>query len=256
MSGAEQQRLRFFEAAADCTARRDGGIGTLGEKTLHVVMKKYCQPDTDCHEIRVDRYVADICDGNGITEIQTRGFDRLRAKLQCFLAQGRVTVVYPVAMRKYLFWMDTAGGTVTARRKSPKTGAACDVLPELYKIKNLLTHPNFRLRVVLLEIDEYRLLDGWSGDGKKGSTRYERIPTDFFGEVCVETTVDWHKLLPDGLPQTFTTADFAAACARNRRFAQTALCVLYAVGAVERIGKQGNTYLYRENNARPPSGQA
>jgi len=41
-----------------------------------------------------------------------------------------------------------------------------------------LKDPNIRFKFVLVNMEEYRLLNGWSRDKKKGSTRYDRIPTD------------------------------------------------------------------------------
>ena len=239
-----QLRLRFLEAAAFCKRDASGGIGTLGEKTLHAVLKRYCQPDESRHEVKIGRSVADICDENGITEIQTRSFDRLRPRLERFLPLGRVTVVYPVARHKSLLWLDPVSGSVTKTRKSPKMGEPWDVLPELYKISVYLQHPNLLLQIVLLDVDEYRLLDGWSDDRKKGSTRYERIPNDWLGEVRIGAPEDWEQLLPPGLPEEFDSAQFARCCKRTRHFAQTALRVLNDVGAVHRVGKKGNSYLY------------
>ena len=56
-------------------------IGTLGEKSLHAVLKRYYEPDRSCHEIPVGNYVADIVNQDGIFEIQTRGLSNLRPKL-------------------------------------------------------------------------------------------------------------------------------------------------------------------------------
>lgn len=58
------------------------GIGTLGEKTLHRVLKAYFQPDPSKCEVRVGPYVADALTGSGIVEIQTRSFYKLRPKLR------------------------------------------------------------------------------------------------------------------------------------------------------------------------------
>ena len=49
-----------------------GGIGTLGEKSLHAALKLYYEPDSSRHEIPVGQYVADIVNEEGIIEIQTK----------------------------------------------------------------------------------------------------------------------------------------------------------------------------------------
>ena len=115
-----------------------GGIGTLSEKALHAALKDYFQPDKDKQEIKVGRYIADIATQEGIIEIQTRSFDKLRAKLKAFLEVSGVTVVYPIAGVKYICWIDTQTGEVTKKRKSPKKGSYYDSFAEIYKIKQLL----------------------------------------------------------------------------------------------------------------------
>ena len=228
------------------------GIGTLGEKTLHAALKRWFEPDEQAHEIRVGGFVADIVGEQGIIEIQTAGFDKLRKKLAAFLDAAQVTVVYPVAHLKWLIWIDPDTGDVTKRRKSPKVGRYAEALPEFYKIKPLLTHPNLRLCVLLVDMEEYRLLSGWSKDKKKGSARYERIPLAVAGRLDISSTEDWAGFLPNpgapglGLPCPFTSKDYAKATGLNLSRAQTALNVLHAVDAVRRVGKQGNSYLYEE----------
>lgn len=223
------------------------GVGTLGEKTLHAVLKLYFDSDEAHHEIKTASFVADIANDQGIIEIQTRHFDMLRKKLAVFLAAGPVTVVYPVASTKWLMWMDETTGEVTPPRKSPKRGMPGEVFPELYKIKPFLTHANFRLCVILMDMEEYRRLNGWSEDKKKGSSRYERIPTDLVDEIHVDSCTQYAKLMPEGLPAPFTVKDYKAAARITQKSAQAALNVLRHVGAVRQTGKIGNRLLYEAN---------
>ena len=226
----------------DAPLRR--GIGTYGEKTLHAALKRWLEPDPQAHEIPVGGFVADIVGERGIVEIQTAGFDKLRKKLAVFLGAAPVTVVYPVAHVKWLLWVDPETGDLTKRRKSPKVGGFAEALPEFYKIKPLLGHPNLRLCVLLVDMEEYRLLSGWSADRKKGSARYERVPLAIAGQLELACTEDWAGFLPASLPCPFTSRDYAKAAALSLSRAQTALNVLHAVGAAVRVGKRGNAYLY------------
>ena len=112
-----------FLAACDRiihTEHIENGIGTLSEKTVHSVLKNYLEPDTTYHEIKTGRYVADIRTPDGIYEIQTRQFNKLRNKLEAFLPEYSVTVVYPIPHIKYLRWIDGQTGEITPARKSPK----------------------------------------------------------------------------------------------------------------------------------------
>lgn len=237
---------RFAEACEKVIDRERlrTGIGTYGEKTLHAVLKYYFEPYEDSHEVRLGPFVADIVGEQGVIEIQTRSFDKLRKKLDAFLEVARVTVVYPVPCNKWLVWMSEETGEVTKRRKSPKKGTPWDSFRELYKIKSYLTHPNLTLCVVLVDLEEYRLLNGWSKDRKKGSTRSDRIPLALTSECILKSPADYAGLLPDAMPSPFTTADLARVCRLSPACASAALNVLYTVGAVVRTGKQGNRYLY------------
>ena len=237
-----------FLAACDRiihTEHIENGIGTLSEKTVHSVLKNYLEPDTTYHEIKTGRYVADIRTPDGIYEIQTRQFNKLRNKLEAFLPEYSVTVVYPIPHIKYLRWIDGQTGEITPARKSPKKGVFQSVFYELYKIKPYITHPNFHLLLMLIDLEEYRFLNGYSKDRKKGSTRSDRIPTALYASETIMNVADYNKLIPDELTDTFTVKDFAKACHITLTIAQPAVNVLTHVGVLEHIGKHGRAYLYK-----------
>jgi hypothetical protein len=100
---------------------------------------------------------------------------------------------------------------------------------------------------VLLELEEYRLLNGWSHDKKKGSTRYNRVPVGLTDEVWLGGPADYLKLIPDALGTNFTVKDFKAASGLSLYAAGLALSVLHTVGAVTRTGKKGNAYIYERH---------
>jgi hypothetical protein len=224
--------------------RQRSGIGTYSEKTLHAVLKNYFEPDESNHEIRIGRFVADICRNDRIVEIQTRSFNSMRNKLGSFLKEREVTIVYPVAELKWISWIDEVTGEITKRRKSPKPGIPQSILPELYKIKQLLNEENLKICIVMLELEEYRSLNGWSKDKKKGSTRYDRIPVDILDEIYIDGARDYAALVPEELLSGFTSKDFSEYLRLSPGKSITALNVLTHVGAVRRIGKKGNAFLY------------
>lgn len=224
--------------------RQTMGIGTLGEKTLHAVLKTSFDPDTAHHEQRVGPYVADVYDGERFVEIQTQALYRLRGKLEYFLTLGPVTVVYPVPALKWMVWLEE-DGKATPRRKSPKRAGPWEILPELYGLKPLLGREGLSFCVLLLEVEEYRLKNGWDESGKRGSTRFDRLPVDLLGQVRFSAPEDYLALVPNDLPEEFTVKEFGRAAKLSSKKAGTALNVLYSVGAVERTGKRGGAYLYR-----------
>lgn len=224
--------------------RTRNGIGTLQEKTVHAVLKNFYEPDSLHQEIPVENFVADILRDDEIIEIQTRGFNKLRRKLDTFLQYYPVTVVYPIIHTKWLYWIDEETGEISKKRKSPKRGTLYDAIPELYKIKPYLPNPNLHLCLVLIDAEEYRLLNGWSHDRKKGSTRYDRIPTDIIDEYYIGSLADYQCFIPEGLEPHFTSKDFAKAARIPLGHAQTSLTILHHIGIVERTGKKGRSYTY------------
>lgn len=222
-------------------------IGTLKEKTVHAVLKHYLEPREVYHEKQVLGFYADILTEHGIVEIQTSHFNLLRKKLSVFLEQYSVTIAYPIPYIKWIKWIDEETGEISEKRKSPKKGSIYHVLDELYKIKPYLLHPNFKLQLLLINVEEYRLLNGWSQDKKKGSSRYDRIPLELVDEHMISKASEYKCFLPvvlDTLKDGFTSKDYQKATGLSLKKAQTALNVLWSVGAVERVGKAGGAYLY------------
>lgn len=220
------------------------GIGTLSEKTVHAILKNYYEPDEDRQEIPIEHYVADIFTDGEIIEIQTRQFNKMREKLKCFLPLYPVTIVYPIPKEKWIIWIDEESGELSQKRKSPVKGNPYFVFPELYKIKPFLKDPNLRLKLVLMHVEEYKLLNGWSRDKKKGSTRYDRIPTELVEEIEINCLEDYMQFIPYELEDEFTSKEFAGAAHISVSLAQTVLNILYHVGIVTRVGKKGSQYLY------------
>ena len=125
-----------------------GGIGTLGEKTVHSTLKQYLSGDLAYQEIKIGSYYADVCIDGHIFEIQTRQFNKLRSKLDFFLKDHPVTVVFPVTNTNYLRWVTPDTGEITPPKKSTRRGNPLQVFAELYRIRSFLSHPNFSLKIV------------------------------------------------------------------------------------------------------------
>ena len=221
------------------------GIGTLGEKTLHAVLKNYYEPHEENHEIKVGRFFADIVGEYGVIEIQTRSFGNLIKKLDNFLEFCDVTVVYPLPALKYVAWLDMDTGELSQKHRSPKKCRIYDAFKEIPRIKYALDNPRFHLVLCFLEMDEIRYLNGWSENKKRGSSRCDRIPKDIIEEVRFVCIQDYKRFIPEGLPEEFTSAHYAKACKINKQLASNGLNILSYLGLVERIGKKGNSFIYK-----------
>jgi hypothetical protein len=228
--------------------KRTGTIGTLKEKTLHASIKNYLEPDISHQEIKVEGYYADIVQEGHIFEVQTRNFNTLRAKLEVFLKNHQVTIVYPMARTKYLNWIND-DGEVTSRRRSPKTGQPLEACFELYRIKPFLKHPQLSVKIIMLDLEEYRNLDGWSRDKKKGSSRYDQIPLQVTTVIDLIDAKDYARLLPDDLPATFTTKDLHLQAHISLKRAQIACNILSHLEVIQKTGKQNKMITYQKTTS-------
>lgn len=247
--------LNLFEMACQKVIGQNlekAGIGTLKEKTIHATLKNYYAPDPKEQEQRIDGYVADIFQDGQIIEIQSRNFNTMRQKLETFLPHYEVTIVYPIASTKWLCWIDKETGEIVSKRKSPKRGSLYAIIPELYRIKTFLPHPNLHFILCFLDVEEYRLLNGWNATKKRGSTRHDGIPKALVQEIHLVSLKDYYCFLPDTLPNHFTSKDLQILVKIPASRASTLLHILHYIGIIERIGKQGRAYLYQRKDQDYP----
>lgn len=238
------EQVRSGQAAACAGVPRAGDIGVLNEKTLHATLKRWLDADVTHHEVPLPcGSVADIFDGRRVTEIQTGNYSGFRQKLTRLLEAYPVTVVYPLVRRKWVVWIDPETGETTAPRRSPRTGSFTDAGRELIYILPCLHHPNLTLRLLLIDVEEHRLADGWGSGGKRGSHRAERYPRTIEGEVTLTVPADYAALLPTGLPRPFTAKQFGKAARMQGRALSGCLKLLLTMGVLTRE-KEGRTYYY------------
>lgn len=249
-------KKRFSEVCREvlslpyATPGDDGvGIGTYNEKRMHMALKRFVCPDPDCYEIAMgNRFVADVMVDGEIYEIQTGSLYPLTKKLRYYLetTNCHVTVVHPVPNKKHLIWIDTGTGEPRPRTNSPKHPGALETLPELIYISELIATGRVGVWLLLIEEEEYRYLDGWSKDKKRGSNRYERLPVDLIDEVALTSPEDYREFLPEGLPEEFTASEFGKAVKKLRgRDVYLALGTLSNVGVIEEAGKRGRAKTFR-----------
>ena len=220
-----------------------GGIGTLSEKTVHAVLKNYIEPDRDCHEVALDGFFADVFKDGQVTEIQTAQFGKLRDKLSVFLNNYTVTVVYPMAVNKWISHID--GEKKSAFRMSPLHMNEYHAFDELYAIKSFLKNPNLRIHLYMMDMEEHKIKVA-KRRRKRGSgyERYDRVPLGIREIIEFNCVNDYLRVVPPELEGEFTSADLGAEAGISRSFASLVLNVLNDIGVVKRVGKKGNAYVY------------
>lgn len=223
-------------------------IGRLRESSLHAALKTWYARPGDRLEVPVDGYVVDLVRGASLVEFQTRGFAGIRAKCDTLLETGHtLRLVHPITAAR---WVIRQGGDGrTTRRKSPIRNSVHHVFKELVYVPHLMAHPRFSLEVLLIHEEEVRVEDGRGSWRRKGWSIADRRLLDVVASHLLSEPADLLALLPESLPEPFTTADLGAALKLNSRLAgQMAYC-LRALGVVTQVGKRGQAYLYSRGTA-------
>ncbi|MEM7800209.1 MAG: hypothetical protein AAF633_13530 [Chloroflexota bacterium] len=232
-------------------------IGTLNEKPLHAALKQHYALPGDRFEVPVEKYVIDIlrpgAGGDLLIEIQTGSFVPLKKKLRALLPNHQILLIYPIPLEKWLVTIPQNGRLADARRrKSPKRGSVLTLFHELVYIPDLLSHPNFLIEVAMTREEEVRQLRQAPkrrrrGYGK-GWTLVERRLLEVADRHLFKRPQDLLSLLPEGLPEPFTTGILAKRLGRPRSLAQKMVYALRHMGAVEAVGKEGRSVLYVTQN--------
>ena len=219
-------------------------IGSLNEKPLHAALKEWYRQEGDEVEASMEGFVVDLVRDGLLIEIQTRGFSSMRRKFDRLLDSHSMRLVYPVAAEKWIVKLDEDGHEVS-RRRSPKRGIAADVCEELVSFPSLLSHPNFTLEIALVEEEEVRRPDAKRGWRRSGFVIEERRLVDVLGTIEFGSPEELLELLPEGLPDPFTTADLADRLGRSRHLAQEVAYCLRVSGAVKIAGRDKRGILYQ-----------
>lgn len=239
---------RFFSARERVLseATGEGGIGTLGEKLVHKVLKYCIEPNEAYHERALFGSVADIFDGERVCEIQTRSFIKLLPKLRKFLKSYPVTVVYPLIRERKIRYFNRETGEISPPRKSPRRGRLSDALVEISAIREFVGKEGFSLKIVILDAEEFRKKGGIARGRRARENKLEIIPTDIVGSLDFSLAEDYAALLPDGLADTFVAEEFYRVLGLRGRGAYFALDFLREMGFIKQIGKRGRAFLYEK----------
>ena len=236
-------------AGPAAAVRREAASGftTYREGSLHAALKaRYAAAIRGARvEALVDGFVVDVLGEHEIVEIQTASFSSARRKLDRLVTSRRVLLVYPIPAEKWLIRVD-ADGAILSRRRSPKRGLAVDVFEDLVHLPALIAHPNFRIELALTCEEEIRgpIPEGAKYRYPREWIRLDRRLVDVLETLRIDTPADLLALLPESLPEPFTSADIVAATGRSKRLAMRAANCLERSGAIARRAREGRYLLY------------
>ena len=218
----------------------------LNESPLHETLKAlYAETDGD-QEVSVGDFVADVrLADRRIFEIQTSGFGALRVKLERLLEDHQVVLVHPIAQVRHIIKLPESVDEEAQRRRSPRRGSVAHVVSELVSIPRMLAHPNFELEVVLVEEEQLRRRVAGRARRRRGWVVVQRRLAGVLARVRFRQPEDLLTLVPQELPETFTTGDLAAAMGEPRWVGQKLAYCLRESGVIAQCGKNGNARCYR-----------
>lgn len=233
----DNSRFKECVSAAEYT----GEIGTLNEKQTHKALKSYFASTAFDKEIKIGSYCADLVTENGIFEIQTKSFGKLREKLNVFLQASHVTVVYPFVKKRRLSYINSDTGEVIKTGNFVTLKDMSNFFLELYRIKQYLNNPNLTICIADLTVENFRYCK--EDMKRRKSDRKTAVPTDLTRLTYIEDSESYRCFLPKGLPEKFTVKDFADLC----EIGDPTLIIkaLSYVGIVDFAGKQGGSILYK-----------
>ena len=230
------------------------------ETSLHRDLKRLYAGDTAQTEVAIDRYRIDAISGGQLIEIQHGSLAAIRDKIRRLVESHQVLVVKPIIQKKLLIKQDRPAGRVLTRRASPKRGQLWDVFEELVYFTKVFPHPRLSLEIVLVEVEEWR----YPGHGRRRRWRRDdQVVADqklvSVGQsMRLNCAADLIDLVPARLPRQFQTNQLAELAGIRRSVAQRIAYCLREMNAVELIGKQGNSLVYRQRprGRRPRRGGA
>ncbi|NLJ81470.1 MAG: hypothetical protein GX335_10685 [Firmicutes bacterium] len=220
-------------------------IGTRNETALHASLKEHFRQPGDILEGKVDNFIIDLIQKERLVEIQTGNFTALKKKLKQLLADHAVHLVYPIAARRFLVYLDPETKEVLLRRKSPKKGDVYDLFSELIRIPHLICHANLTLEAVLVIEEEIRCDDGKGSWRRRGISVLDRRLVEVKEQVLFAGPQDYLDLIPPELPTPFSNRDLAILAGIPVRQARKVSYTLKKAGLLEEIGKRGREILHR-----------
>jgi hypothetical protein len=225
--------------------RKAHSIGIERESGLHRALKFRYTGVQGMTEAPVGGYVADGVSGEGeIIEVQTGSFGPLKEKARELARQGRVRIIHPIIITKYIDVYDKDGNK-QYRRKSPRKGSEWDLFRALLYAPELPRMPELCVELAFVDVLEKRVADGGGSWRRKGQRIAGRELAAWRGAVLLNSPEDYRRFVPFAAGETFTVNDLREKACILRPLAAKALYVLTKMGVVKRVGKKGNAWVYK-----------
>jgi hypothetical protein len=212
------------------------------ERTLHRQLKERYGPEAGGQtEVALEGFRVDAIAADGrLIEIQSAPLGLLKRKLATLLPTRAIEVVKPVIVGRRVIRRLEPGGIDLGCRRSPKRGSLIEVFEELVGIAHLFPHSNLTIDLLAVEIDEVRV----ARRRRPGYSVVDRVLGRVVESVQLRVANDLWTLLPDDLPDQFSTRDLAERIGRSLHFARRVAYCLRQSGSARVVAKVGNSLIY------------
>jgi hypothetical protein len=230
--------------------RKGGGIGTRRETSLHRALKvRYTGPGGRT-EVVHKGFVCDGIDASGtIIEVQTSKFSAIYRKARNLSSEARLVIVYPVIKTCLIELYDT-GQKLLRSRKSPKKGGVWDIFNELIYAPLLPSLSNLSINLVMVDAVEQRIQDGKGSWRRGGVSIADRRLLAVHETLSLSGLASYRHFIPAELQGDFTVKKFAKTAGIHETAARKAVYVLARLNLIERTGKEGRAWTYRQVKKR------
>jgi hypothetical protein len=225
------------------------GIGTRRESSLHEALKIRYTGRGGRTEVVRKGFVCDGIDASGtIIEVQSANFAAIYKKAENLSRDARLVIVYPVIIMSFIELYDIEG-KLLRRRRSPKKGSAWDIFNELVYAPFLPALKNLSIELALVDALERRVQDGRGSWRRKGISIADRSLLAFHETLSLEGISSYRRFIPAGLKGNFTVKKLAETAKIGETTARKAAYVLAKLELIEKTGKEGRAWVYRQKKA-------
>ena len=216
------------------------------ESSLHRSLKYHYSGRGGDIETPVGDYICDGRTSEGeIIEVQTGSFGPLREKLKYLVKTGKARIIHPIARQKYIELYDS-DGSFLRKRKSSRKGSVWDLFKALSYAPELALLKNLTIELAIIDILEKRIDDGKGSWWRKGIRVTDRLLDALHSSIILSKKSDYYQFIPFKKSEHFTVRDLAKKAGINVRLARKTISVLAKMNLVEKTGKQGNAFIYKQ----------
>jgi hypothetical protein len=219
-------------------------IGTLNETTLHTDIKWLYSKSNDQLERKVGNFIVDIVRDDFLIEVQTTNFSAIRNKLEFLIKNNKVKLIHPIIRDKWIVYLDTQLNKVIRRRLSPIHCSYLNIFKELIRIPKMISHPNFIIEIILVQIEEIREKCYKASWRRKGWRICDKKLFRVIESKKFTNPIDFLYLIPKSLKTPFTNLELAKSLKKPLKLAQKMSYCLRKMEMLKTVGKIGNTLLF------------